>query len=53
MIKTFEYRLFPTRSQAIRLSETLETCRYWYNACLAERRDAYQLRGESVGGLLA
>jgi putative transposase len=49
MIKTFEYRLYPTRSQANLLSETLETCRHWYNACLAERRDAYQLRGESVG----
>jgi putative transposase len=49
MIKTFEYRLYPTRTQAKRLSETLETCRHWYNTCLAERRDADPLRGESVG----
>jgi putative transposase len=49
MLKTFCYRLYPSKPQARRLDSTLETCRRWYNVCLAERRDAYQERGESVG----
>lgn len=49
MRKTFRYRLYPTKAQAARLSATLETCRRWYNACLEQRRNAYQDRGESVG----
>lgn len=47
--KTFQYRLYPTKAQTKRLEATLETCRRWYNTCLAERRDAYQERGERVG----
>ena len=49
MLKTFAYRLYPSKPQARLLDSTLETCRRWYNQCLAERRDAYQERGESVG----
>lgn len=49
MLKTFCYRLYPSKPQARLLESTLETCRRWYNQCLAERRDAYQQRGESVG----
>ena len=49
MLKTFAYRLYPSKPQARLLDSTLETCRRWYNQCLAERRDAYQQRGESVG----
>jgi putative transposase len=49
MIKTFCYRLYPSKPQARLLHSTLETCRRFYNQCLAERRDAYQQRGESVG----
>ena len=48
MQKTFKYRLYPTKAQEARLNATLETCRRWYNACLEERRNAYQERGESV-----
>lgn len=48
MQKTFKYRLYPTKAQEARLNATLETCRLWYNACLEERRNAYQERGESV-----
>lgn len=48
MLKTFKYRLYPSKAQEARLAEVLETCRRWYNACLEERRDAYQLRGESI-----
>ncbi|MCL5997426.1 MAG: transposase [Chloroflexi bacterium] len=49
MLKTFAYRLYPTRAQERNLAETLETCRRWYNACLAERQEAYQSRGERIG----
>lgn len=49
MLKTFAYRLFPSKPQARLLDSTLETCRRFYNQCLAERRDVYQQQGESVG----
>jgi putative transposase len=49
MLKTFAYRLYPSKTQAQLLDRTLETCRRWYNQCLAERRDAYQQRHETVG----
>ncbi len=49
MFKTFRYRLYPTKVQAHLLSETLETCRHWYNACLAERKDAWEIEKRRVG----
>jgi putative transposase len=49
MLKTFAYHLYPSKPQARLLESTLETGRRWYNQCLAERRDAYQQRGESIG----
>ena len=49
MLKTFAYRIYPSKPQTRLLDSTLETCRRFYNQCLAERRDAYQQRGESVG----
>ena len=47
--KAFVYRLFPSKSQAARLGAVLETTRHFYNACLRERKDAYELRGETIG----
>ncbi len=47
--KAFLYRLYPSRAQERLLDATLETCRFFYNDCLAERRTAYQERGETVG----
>ncbi len=47
--KAFRYRLYPSRTQARRLAAILETCRFFYNDCLAERKTAYQERGETVG----
>ncbi len=49
MFKAFKYRLFPSRTQEQLLSQTLETCRRWYNTCLDERQTAWQERHESVG----
>lgn len=48
MIKTFRYRLYPTKRQIKSLEETLETCRRWYNQCLGDRKAAYELAGVSI-----
>jgi len=49
MFMTFKYRLYPSKSQERLLVQTLETCRHWYNACLAERKDAWEQEKRSVG----
>jgi putative transposase len=49
VFKTFKYRLFPSHTQERLLAQTLETCRRWYNACLAERQTAWEARRESIG----
>lgn len=42
VLKAFKYRLYPTREQARKMSDTLWLCSILYNRCLAERRDAWQ-----------
>jgi len=49
MLKTFKVRLYPSRSQERLLAHTLETCRRWYNDCLAERRTGWEERQETIG----
>ncbi len=49
MIRTYQYRLYPSKAQAHLLEQTLETCRHFYNACLDERKTAWEERKESVG----
>ena len=48
MRKTFQYRLYPSKSQIRVLEHTLEVCRWVYNRTLATRKDAYEERKESV-----
>ena len=48
MFKAFVFRLYPSQSQRRRLEAVRETCRHFYNACLRERRDAYELNGVSI-----
>jgi putative transposase len=48
MRKTFKYRLYPTKQQQLLLDQLLEECRWLYNHLLAERRDAWEQRQESV-----
>jgi putative transposase len=48
VFKAFVYRLYPSKSQKARLESVRETCRNFYNACLRERKDAYEQRGESI-----
>jgi transposase len=47
MLKTFEYRLCPAKQQRL-LSQRLEERRWSYNDLLAERRDTWEQRQESV-----
>jgi putative transposase len=49
MLKSYKYRLFPSKVQVHLLEQTLETCRRWYNTCLAERKQAYETEKRSVG----
>lgn len=48
MVKTFRYRIYPTRAQETILERTLEECRWVYNQTLAYRRDAWQERRETI-----
>lgn len=47
--KAFVYRLYPSRTQERLLDSTLETCRRFYNDCLAERKTAWEEEQRSVG----
>jgi putative transposase len=49
MIASFQYRLYPTQEHEIVLNNTLETCRHLFNGALAERIDAYQYEGKTIG----
>lgn len=46
--KTYKYRLYPSKTQQFLLEQTLETCRNWYNTCLAERKEAYENEKRSI-----
>jgi putative transposase len=47
--KTFKYKLRPTPEQERIFDRTLMLCRHVYNAALGERREAWRMRGVSVG----
>lgn len=49
MFKSYKYRLYPSKAQQFLLEQTLETCRQWYNTCLAERKEAYENEKRSAG----
>ncbi len=48
MRKAFKYRIYLTHGQRRILEQQLETCRWVYNETLAERKRAYEERGESL-----
>lgn len=41
-MKTYKYRLYPTKEQAQALADTLELCRVLYNCALEQRKTAYR-----------
>ena len=49
ILKSYKYRLYPSKAQERLLYQTLETCRRWYNTCLAERKVAYETEKRTVG----
>ena len=49
LLKTFKYRLYPSKAQRRLLEQTVETCRRWYNACLEERKLAWENGQRNVG----
>ena len=48
MIKTFQYRIYPTKNQVNKLETTLEECRWLYNHLLEKRKKAYEQEGTSL-----
>ena len=42
-MRTYKFRLYPTKKQVETLEWTLDLCRELYNAALQERRDAYAI----------
>jgi len=48
-MKTFVYRLYPSKAQRKLLESTLETCRRFYNDCLSERQAVYELEERTLG----
>ena len=49
MLKSFTYRLSPSKRQQRLLSEQLEELRWLRNTLLAERKQAWEERQETVG----
>lgn len=47
-IKTFQFRLRPTKKQRRILDESLEQCRLLYNGLLGQRKFAYEFFGYSM-----
>ncbi|NVO67185.1 RNA-guided endonuclease InsQ/TnpB family protein [Methanofollis tationis] len=48
MLKAYRYRLYPTKSQALLLEQTLEMCRWVYNDTLALRKKALEQEQHSI-----
>jgi putative transposase len=49
MRKTFQYRLFPTKSQETILDKQLDECRWLYNHFLEKRKTSYETTKTSPG----
>jgi putative transposase len=48
-LKTYKFRIYPTVAQVEIMENTLGTCRFLYNDCLADRKNAYERTGKTVG----
>ncbi len=48
-VKSFKYRLYPTKSQERRLQQTLDAARWVYNKTLEVRKAAWEQRQERLG----
>lgn len=48
LLRTYQFRIYPSRWQEKRLDATLETCRRFYNDLLAERKAAWEQEKRNV-----
>lgn len=48
MLKTFKYRLYPSRKQTTTLNQTLEECRWLYNHLLEQRKNAWEMERKNL-----
>ena len=48
-MKTYQYRIYPSRRQQAELFHMLRAARHWYNMCVEARKVAWELEGRSVG----
>jgi putative transposase len=48
-MKTFQYRIYPTKKQQRALEQTLDECRWLYNHFLEQRKRAWEERQDSLG----
>ena len=46
--KSYKFRLYPNKEQAVALATTIELCRVLYNTALQERIDAYHWYKENI-----
>ncbi|MEZ4726458.1 MAG: transposase [Caldilineaceae bacterium] len=49
MLKTYKYRIYPSKAQTTSLEKMLEECRWLYNKLLETRKNAYEQDGKSLG----
>lgn len=49
MLKTYKYRIYPSKAQTTSLEKMLEECRWLYNKVLETRKNAYEQDGKSLG----
>jgi putative transposase len=49
MLKTYKYRIYPTKAQETSLDKMLEECRWLYNKILETRKNTYEQDGKSLG----
>ena len=48
MLKTFQYRIYPTKSQIAKLEQTLNECRWLYNHFLEQRKTSWEQEQKSL-----
>ena len=47
VLKSFKYRLYPTKAQTTKMERTLDLCRWTYNETLAYRKNLFETQGKS------
>ncbi len=48
MLKSYKYRLYPSKKQIVKLEATLDTCRHLYNDALGNRKLQAEWAGKVV-----